>query len=295
MAEKLFREGKITARGFNDFSSSLQFMMENRPPQTPQRPDNVTIVLDRKQLHKRGGGTVENRAALVHSICHMESYAIDLSWDILVRFAILEYLPDEFLVDWFEVAIDECRHFRMLNKRLAELDSKYYYGAFPTHGGLWESSIQTEHDVMLRLCILHMVHEARGLDRTPTNIKRLKDAKDNVSADVLTIILEEEISHVEKGVKWFKFCCTHLVNEERKQKGLECLTDIDEDLIIEYFHKMVKQNTSSGVLRPPFNVEARHKAGFTAKWYEPLANSEPMKPKHHQQTTIEEEEEEIIK
>ena len=57
------------------------------PPLTPARPLNVS-TLSASKMPKRGkGGSVKNRIALIHSFCHIESYAIDLSWDILVRFA----------------------------------------------------------------------------------------------------------------------------------------------------------------------------------------------------------------
>jgi len=58
-AEQLFKEGKITVRPPIETTSEWQ-----RPPSQPQRPDNITIV-NPKQLHKRGAGTVENRAALL--------------------------------------------------------------------------------------------------------------------------------------------------------------------------------------------------------------------------------------
>lgn len=57
------------------------------PPLTPARPLNVS-TLSASKMPKRGkGGSLKNRIALIHSFCHIESYAIDLSWDILVRFA----------------------------------------------------------------------------------------------------------------------------------------------------------------------------------------------------------------
>ena len=39
--------------------------------------------------------------------------------------------------------------------------------------------------------------------------------------------------------------------------------------VIEKFHRVVRE-FFGGVLKPPFNHEARAKAGFTKKWYEPL-------------------------
>lgn len=62
------------------------------PPTIPARPLNVATVAP-KDVPKRGAGNVQNRIALIHSIAHMESYAIDLAWDIVCRFANLSYLP----------------------------------------------------------------------------------------------------------------------------------------------------------------------------------------------------------
>lgn len=57
------------------------------PRDVPARPLNVKI-LQARQMPKRGkGGSLKNRIALIHSFCHIESYAIDLSWDILMRAA----------------------------------------------------------------------------------------------------------------------------------------------------------------------------------------------------------------
>jgi hypothetical protein len=56
------------------------------------------------------GDPVGNRLRLIHSQAHIESYAIDLSWDILLRFAGAD-VPTEFYLDWLRVANDEAKHF----------------------------------------------------------------------------------------------------------------------------------------------------------------------------------------
>lgn len=60
--------------------------------------------------------------AIVHSLVHIESCAVDLSWDIIARFgsdpAYKDHLPKQFFDDFVEVAQDECRHFTLLAKRL---------------------------------------------------------------------------------------------------------------------------------------------------------------------------------
>lgn len=51
------------------------------------------------------GGTLQSRQALLHSLVHIESWAIDLSWDIIARFGSdARYnLPNEFFDDFVQV------------------------------------------------------------------------------------------------------------------------------------------------------------------------------------------------
>jgi uncharacterized ferritin-like protein (DUF455 family) len=79
----------LTQRAFKLFEEkAIPYRSTDRkdPPERPARPLNVTIVAP-KNAPKRGGGSLQNRIALLHSLCHMESYAIDLSWDIISRFS----------------------------------------------------------------------------------------------------------------------------------------------------------------------------------------------------------------
>ena len=184
----------------------------------------------------------------------MESYAIDLSWDIISRFSDKK-IPKEFYEDWLKVANDEAKHWTMLKNRLEELGS--FYGSLPVHEGLWESATKTSDSLLIRLCILHCVHEARGLDTTPKNIQRLKSSGDKISGDVLQKIFEDEITHVEVGLKWFQIFSNLKEKNER----------------YELFYKIVKENFS-GILKPPFNKEARELAGMEEEWYIPLSKME---------------------
>ena len=55
------------------------------PPPHPARPlELVTLPVEQLQLVVKGD-TDGNRLRMIHSLAHIESYAIDLSWDILVR------------------------------------------------------------------------------------------------------------------------------------------------------------------------------------------------------------------
>lgn len=159
--------------------------------------------------HAGKGGSLASRIALLHSLAHIESWAMDLSWDIIARFgadpAYRSILPRQFYEDWLTVADDECRHFRMLAKRLEALGSSY--GALPVHDGLWESARNTSGSLGARLAIEHCVHEARGLDVLPNTVDKFRNNGDADSAELMVgSIYPEEISHCGAGVTWL----THL-------------------------------------------------------------------------------------
>ena len=69
-------------------------------PDAPARPSWVTTVPPAKM---NSGG----KKGMVHSVVHAESYAIDLSWDIMLRFGVKEgklVLPEAFFTDWARVS-----------------------------------------------------------------------------------------------------------------------------------------------------------------------------------------------
>ena len=51
------------------------------------------------------GGSLASRQAILHSLVHIESWAVDLSWDIIARFGCdnIYNLPDAFLDDFVQV------------------------------------------------------------------------------------------------------------------------------------------------------------------------------------------------
>lgn len=57
-------------------------------------------------MHKLGkGGSLASRQAILHSLVHIESWAVDLSWDVIARFGSNPSyaLPDEFISDFIQV------------------------------------------------------------------------------------------------------------------------------------------------------------------------------------------------
>lgn len=115
-----------------------------------------------------------------------------------------------------------------------------------------------------------------GLDILPQTIKRFRAGGDAESADLLeSVIYAEEISHCGAGVRWLK----HLHNEaaaveasalaEGKEVPAWALDARKYAKVEEWFHALVRRHFH-GPLKPPFNEEARAKAGFGPEWYLPL-------------------------
>jgi uncharacterized ferritin-like protein (DUF455 family) len=213
-------------------------------PRIPGRPPRPTLVSPR-DVPFRGLGSAEGRAALVHAVAHIEFNAVNLALDAALRF---DDMPPDYYGDWIGVARDEARHFAMLAERLAELG--HAYGDFPAHNGLWEAAQKTAHDPLLRMALVPRVLEARGLDVTPGMIHRLREVGDRRTAEILRVILDEEVAHVAIGTRWYRHLCA--------QRGLDPVPT---------FRKVLAEHRVR--LQRPMNEEARWRAGFEPLELEP--------------------------
>ena len=105
------------------------------------------------------------------------------------------------------MALDESKHFSLLTARLAALSPSTPYGSLPVHAGLWESAQVTFASLRARLAIIHLVHEARGLDVNPGTIEKFRRAGDAESVRALETIHHDEVTHVTTGHRWFTWVC----------------------------------------------------------------------------------------
>jgi len=215
------------------------------PPDRPARPARPELLSPRDMPKRSKGGNV-GRAAFVHAIAHIECNAIDLAWDIVARFA-HEDLPDAFYDDWVGVALDEAEHFHLLNRRLAELGVAY--GDLPAHDGLWQAALDTRDDLLARLAIVPMTLEARGLDTAPGAVRDLRRLGDHETADILELIVREEVPHVAAGVRWFEYLC----------RARKC------DSVATF--RYLLETRFNGTLKPPFNEGLRRAAGMDRAYY----------------------------
>ncbi len=216
----------------------------------PARPAKPLLVpprgVPRRRISREPGG----RIALLHAIAHIELNAVDLAADLIARFG-KEAFPEPFFGDWLQVLEEEGKHFLLLDARLTELGAAY--GDLPAHDGLWQAAEATSSDLLARLAVVPLVLEARGLDVTPAMIQRLEAVGDSASVAVLQVIYHEEIGHVTIGRRWFAWAAA--------ERGLDPW-QAWPDLVRGHF---------KGVLKPPFNHDARAKAGLPRSGYEAIA------------------------
>ncbi len=242
--EKFYTLYKGNRLDFNHSQKSKVFS-------SPSFEEICNIVSATKVPRRRGLKTKEERAILVHSIAHIEYSAIDLALDHSYRF---KDMPKEFYDDWLEVAEDEIRHFLMLEKILHELGFKY--GDFAVHSFLFDTSMATL-NLLDRMAVIPRYLEASGLDANPKIMQRLEKLNDEFATklkEALYTILHEEITHVKKGDKWFKWAC-------QKQK-----------IPISQFFEIVENYLPGATKKKEFvNVEFRKKAGYSCEELEVIS------------------------
>ncbi|MDX1914672.1 MAG: ferritin-like domain-containing protein [Methylophilus sp.] len=216
--------------------ATLEIKATQSIPGRPAKPGLVSPLT----VEKRSMRTIEGRATLIHALAHIEFNAINLALDAIWRFA---HMPETYYRDWLKVAAEEAYHFNLLNAHLTTMG--YTYGDFSGHNSLWEMVERTQEDVLARMALVPRTMEARGLDASPALRNKLAQAGDTAAAEILDIILRDEIGHVAIGNYWFNWLCG--------QRKLNAIAT----------YEALCQQFSAPKLRPPFNIEARRKAGFS--------------------------------
>jgi len=208
----------------------------------PGRP-SLPRLIPAKNVPTRTPFTPEGLAALLHAVCHIEFNAINLALDAVWRFP---NMPESYYTDWLRVAYEESQHFEMLHIHLQSLGHRY--GDFDAHDGMWHMCQKTADDVLARMALVPRTLEARGLDATPliqTKLRKAATPSALKAVELLDIILRDEVGHVAIGNHWYRWLC--------EQRGLDPVSHYGE----------LVQRYEAPKLRPPFNEEARKRAGFT--------------------------------
>ncbi len=213
----------------------------------PSYANRCKIVNPRDLPSRKDFDSAEGLATLIHAIVHIEYSAIDLALDAVYRYP---QMPIEYKIDWLEVALDEIRHYNMLLELLEKLG--YKYGDFSVHCGLFDASVHTASHIRDRMAVVPRYYEASGLDVNPQIIKKLQNRRKIPTIksliEALLIIYDEEIVHVQKGDKWFRYLC--------QKENLEIESE---------YMRILDKYTLTNKHRPHINVQARKEAGFSCE------------------------------
>lgn len=178
-------------------------------------------------------------------------------WDIIARFGPKNPdLPPAFFSDFAKMALDESKHFTLLTSRLAATSPSTPYGTMPVHASLWDSALSTSDSLLSRLAIIHLVHEARGLDVNPGTIEQFRKRGDKETVGALEVIHADEVTHVTSGHRWFTWMC--------ERDNLDPVVTFRDEV----------RKGWRGEIKGPFNEEDRARAGMTRDFYEDLRGDE---------------------
>jgi uncharacterized ferritin-like protein (DUF455 family) len=214
------------------------------PGPLPGRPERPRLIHPAR-VPRRSPAKPEGLAALLHAIAHIEFNAINLALDAAWRF---EGMPREFHEDWLRVAAEESYHFTLLSEHLESLG--HTYGDFDAHDGLWSMCEKTAGDIVARMALVPRTLEARGLDATPQIQQKLRQVGTPAAlraVEILDAILRDEVGHVAIGNHWYRYLC--------EREGLDPVAH----------YGVLVERYAAPRLHPPFNEEARRRAGFSAE------------------------------
>jgi uncharacterized ferritin-like protein (DUF455 family) len=204
-------------------------------PGIPNQPELIRAT----ETPRRSMNTTEGLAITIHALAHIEFNAINLALDAMVRFA---GLSEDYYWDWWRVAAEEAYHFSLIQHRLNQLGAQY--GDYPAHSGLWDMAERTKYSFADRMAMVPRTLEARGLDACPVMQEKFRQAGETHTAQILDIILRDEITHVALGHRWFIHACAQHQHEPIRE------------------YRRIAEQHRAPRMRPPFNIPARRAAGF---------------------------------
>jgi uncharacterized ferritin-like protein (DUF455 family) len=190
---------------------------------------------------KPGISTIEGQGRLVHDLASIELQAMELAIRSLIEFP---QAPKKFREELYAIAVSEARHFKLCLDYLDKIQQPW--GTWPAHCGLW-LTVSPEDSLLDRILIVHRYLEGSGLDAGETFLKKLSSVKAPELKELLTIISNEEVEHVQFGSNWYNQIC--------REQNLDPETDFAQRL-----NKLIERLPRR---KEKISSELRLRAGFT--------------------------------
>ena len=184
------------------FSGRASQLSEGRAALRIRAPgrDPRLVIEESSKKAKTGGALTQpkRRAELIHRFLHHEVQAAELmAWAALA----FPETPPAFRRGLFGILDDELRHACAYRTYLQNLG--FDYGSFPVRDWFWERVPQVETAAAF-VATMGMGFEAGNLDHTTRFAMQLRSAGDREGAELVSLVGDEEVSHVKFAVHWFR-------------------------------------------------------------------------------------------
>ena len=190
----------------------------------------------------------DQKIVALHRFAGHELLAVEMMAFTLLAFP---NAPKNFRKGLAHTLQEEQGHVQLYSKRLEELGGTF--GSLPLFRHFW---VQTKyiHSPLDYVSTMPLTLEMANLDFAPIYGKAFLAAGDELSADLMATILNDEIAHVRFGVQWFKRLKPNDLNEWDTWK--ETISSM--------------QMTPRRAKGAHFNRESRIKAGVSESWIQQL-------------------------
>ena len=176
-------------------------------PELPGR--DITYLPINLLSGKIGISSEEGQQKLLHDLANIELQAMELGLRTLIEFS---WAPEEFRQQLVTIVKEEAKHLKMCLQGIEHLGG--HWGKWPVHLGLWAAPHKKD-SLLERVFIVHSYLEGSGLDAGDTILRRLSGFKSSVVQEVVKVIVDEEVGHVDFGSRWYKeFCQKQNVDEK---------------------------------------------------------------------------------
>ena len=133
-----------------------------------------------------------------HIMANHELQALEVMAMIMLAFPKVE---TEFRMGLADIMVDEQRHTKMHVRRASELGVEF--GDLPVNSYIWQKATQYQ-SAMQYVAGLPLVFEAANLDHTIELETVFLKHGDTKSAAIMKAIHNDELQHVEFGMKWLR-------------------------------------------------------------------------------------------
>ena len=185
------------------------FDPEFKLPSNPARAEKIQFSKENIKFPRGHFHIKEKKAIALHSFANHELLACEMMAAALLRYPHDTDEQKRFKRGVINTIYDEQKHFKLYVELLNKLG--YEFGEFPLNDFFW--SYMSDLDSPEKYtAVMAMTFESANLDFATHYEKIFRDIGDDEIADVLAIVLKDEISHVGLGVRY--------MNKWRKDKKL---------------------------------------------------------------------------